>query len=125
MKNFGEPVFDVIIDDGSHRPDHQQISLSFFFRKLKKGGLYFIEDLASNGFGDTASDRHSNTSVLNTRKVVRNFWKQGEFPTPNLIDNPEFSCPCAHIQISPEPQPEKPFQKSNRLQTGYFALIIR
>ena len=37
-------VFDFIIDDGSHRPEHQQVSLGFLFKYLKDGGLYFIED---------------------------------------------------------------------------------
>src|SRR5262245_28421116 len=36
--------FDVIIDDGSHRADHQQVTFSALFPSLKPGGLYFIED---------------------------------------------------------------------------------
>lgn len=38
--------FDVIIDDGSHRSDHQQITLEHLFNhNLKLGGLYVVEDL--------------------------------------------------------------------------------
>ena len=37
--------FDVIIDDGSHRPMHQQISLVSLYPHLKPGGQYIIEDL--------------------------------------------------------------------------------
>lgn len=37
--------FDVIIDDGSHAPHHQQITLARLFPSLKSGGLYVIEDL--------------------------------------------------------------------------------
>jgi hypothetical protein len=36
---------DIIIDDGSHKMSHQQISLGFLFKKLKNGGIYIIEDL--------------------------------------------------------------------------------
>jgi hypothetical protein len=37
--------FDIIIDDGSHRPVDHQISLGHFFPYLKSNGLYIIEDL--------------------------------------------------------------------------------
>lgn len=36
---------DVIIDDGSHRPDDQMKTLRCLWKCLKPGGLYFVEDL--------------------------------------------------------------------------------
>ena len=36
--------FDIIIDDGSHNIKDQINTLNAFFRKLKSGGLYVIED---------------------------------------------------------------------------------
>lgn len=42
--------FDVIIDDGSHYPRHQQVSLSALWWAVKPGGLYIIEDLHSSMF---------------------------------------------------------------------------
>ena len=36
--------FDIIIDDGSHWPDHNQISLGVLFPHVKSGGYYIIED---------------------------------------------------------------------------------
>lgn len=77
--------FDVIVDDGSHRPDHQQVSLGYFFRKLKPGGLYFIEDLADNGLGDHNAGRHACDTVRNTRRVLRHFQEHGTFPEPNAL----------------------------------------
>jgi len=82
--------FDIIIDDGSHRPDHQQISLSFFFKKLKSGGLYFIEDLARNGLGDGASGRHACDKVKNTRSVLKHFREYGKFLEPNALMGPAY-----------------------------------
>lgn len=38
--------FDVIIDDGSHKPDDQVKTLRRAWPYLKKGGFYFIEDIS-------------------------------------------------------------------------------
>jgi hypothetical protein len=37
--------FDIIIDDGGHDTIHTQITWGIFFKYLKKGGYYIIEDL--------------------------------------------------------------------------------
>ena len=37
--------FDIILDDGSHHMQDQQISLGYLFTTLKSGGVYFVEDL--------------------------------------------------------------------------------
>jgi hypothetical protein len=42
---FSGGGFDIIIDDGSHKDMHQQVSLAFLFRHLKPAGQYVIEDL--------------------------------------------------------------------------------
>ena len=42
--NFLEEL-DLIIDDGGHMMKQQQVSLGVLFKKLKPGGIYFIEDL--------------------------------------------------------------------------------
>ena len=39
-----EYFFDVIIDDGSHKLSDILFSLNIFFKNLKKGGFYIIED---------------------------------------------------------------------------------
>ncbi|MGH8862769.1 MAG: hypothetical protein ACRDVG_16310, partial [Jatrophihabitantaceae bacterium] len=79
--------FDVIIDDGSHRPDHQQVTFAALFPHLKAGGLYFIEDLMRNGVGDPNRGRYSAAHVLNTRKLFRAFAQQGKFPEPNDLSD--------------------------------------
>lgn len=37
--------FDVVLDDGGHAMDHQQISLGCLFQSVKPGGMYIIEDV--------------------------------------------------------------------------------
>lgn len=41
----GYRQFDIIIDDGSHNPEHQQISFKKLWPEVKPGGLYIIEDM--------------------------------------------------------------------------------
>lgn len=40
--------FDIIIDDGSHRIDHQRISFDVLWPFLSVGGIYVIEDLETS-----------------------------------------------------------------------------
>lgn len=42
--NIGDNI-DVIIDDGSHIPEHQLLSLTKLFPSVKDGGIYIIEDI--------------------------------------------------------------------------------
>lgn len=37
--------FNVILDDGGHAMDHQQVSLGYLFQFVKPGGLFIIEDI--------------------------------------------------------------------------------
>jgi len=37
--------FDVILDDGGHAMDHQQVSLGYLFQYVKPGGMFIIEDI--------------------------------------------------------------------------------
>lgn len=43
--NYFKNSFDVILDDGGHAMDHQQVSFGFLFKQLNKGGYYIIEDV--------------------------------------------------------------------------------
>lgn len=40
-------TFDFIIDDGSHLLEHQIASFNILFPRLKRQGIYFIEDIAN------------------------------------------------------------------------------
>jgi hypothetical protein len=81
------PSFDVVLDDGSHRPDHQQIALDFLFPHLTPGGLYFIEDLLDNGLGDGRTGRLASDRVLNTRRVLKQYLATATLPEPHLLEH--------------------------------------
>ena len=44
-KLFSLAAFDLIIEDGSHRPDHQITALVEGIRSLNNGGIYILEDI--------------------------------------------------------------------------------
>ena len=46
IKDIGSP--DIIIDDGGHKMDQQQISFQTLFPRLRPGGIYVIEDLQTS-----------------------------------------------------------------------------
>lgn len=47
LKSFIEKIekFDLIIDDGGHRMDQQQITLAYMLDHLNEDGIYILEDL--------------------------------------------------------------------------------
>jgi len=65
---IGDTPFDMIIDDGSHNMDHQQISIAALFKHLIPGGKYIIEDIhTSNLEGEYRVDGENTTlHMLNT-----------------------------------------------------------
>ena len=44
-KLIGDVKFDIILDDGSHWPEHQNISFYYLNDLLSEDGIYIIEDL--------------------------------------------------------------------------------
>jgi len=48
-ENYEKGFFDIIIDDASHKPIDQMVTLALMYDKLKDGGWYFIEDIQDIG----------------------------------------------------------------------------
>lgn len=44
----GQPLFDIIVDDGGHTMTQQLTSLEHLWKIVKPGGIYFIEDLQTS-----------------------------------------------------------------------------
>ena len=44
IRKYGN-AYDIILDDGGHNMDLQQISFAFLFKYVKRGGYYIIEDV--------------------------------------------------------------------------------
>lgn len=117
--------FDIIVDDGSHRADHQQLTFSVLFDYLEPGGLYFIEDLMDNGDGDAVSDVFaSNVPVMSTRRVFRSFAETGVFAGPNcIVDGGRIAAAVDWIHLHSPPMYAKlvevPGGRRRRLIPGF------
>jgi hypothetical protein len=80
IDNFGGD-FDIIIDDGGHSMEQQQVSLGFLFKFLKPGGIFVIEDLETSykwGWAYNKTNTEYDTlSILkifnNTNKIMSDF----------------------------------------------------
>jgi hypothetical protein len=43
--------FDIILDDGSHVPEHQLLSLKLLWKLVAPGGIYIVEDIETSYWG--------------------------------------------------------------------------
>lgn len=56
LREFADSInvkFDLIIDDGSHVPKHQLDTLEIFWKLLKPGGIYVLEDIETSYWGNS------------------------------------------------------------------------
>ena len=68
-------TFDVIIDDGSHIFQHQITSFNLLKSKIRKGGIYIIEDVAhmDTNMENTFKSLHTNCAILDLRHIKQRY----------------------------------------------------
>ena len=76
--------YDIIVDDGGHSMEQQQVSVGYLFRYLKPGGYYVIEDVHTSlphfwsGFGVEPGGANS------TLTMITNFISSGRLESRYL-----------------------------------------
>lgn len=71
--------FDLVIDDGSHDQYDQQLSLGELFFRVRKGGLYVIEDIIT-GEDWWDKDTYNKRRIRPTRTIMQEFEQTGRLP---------------------------------------------
>lgn len=77
-------LFDIIVDDGSHRQSDHQISLGYLFKQLKPGGVYIIEDAQFEKYNKYLS--FDNKKAPMTIDLIDQFNELGEFNSPCISE---------------------------------------
>lgn len=90
-------AFDIVVEDGSHFPDHQMITLAGIFPYMGIDSMYIIEDIQIPGI---SQGRHGYDNV-DTFKTLVEFQRTGKFKSKYLTkDEEEFlSLKIKHIEL--------------------------
>ncbi len=76
---------DILIDDGSHRVDDQQITLGAAFPFLKPGGYYILEDIHTSLPGQTIDFGLDEDLSNSTYQMLLNFKQTGKFESRYML----------------------------------------
>jgi hypothetical protein len=87
---------DILIDDGSHRVDDQQITLGYLFPYLKEGGHYILEDIHTSFPGQPVDFGLAPDLSNSTYQMLLDFKQTGEFKS-RYLSKPELDYLDAHV----------------------------
>jgi hypothetical protein len=85
------PDFDIIIDDASHASHHQQNGFLELFGKLKRGGLYIVEDLRWQ------PEAYEQAGITKTAALFRGFSENRSFAHSDPAVQAEFAALAPEI----------------------------
>jgi hypothetical protein len=94
LKQSESEGWNIIIDDGSHKPEHQIISFQNLWEKLLPGGLYVIEDVESSYVDRGAVygyPLNAGIGVPPPRSAVEKFKQLADVVSRKHFGHPEFS----------------------------------
>lgn len=116
--------FDIILDDGGHGMDEQQISFGYLFKCVKGGGFYIIEDLHSSlGIDDNISTLGMIYHFINTGEIKSLYMRDDEMKylernieycvlLANRIKEESISVICRKYEIEPPLKLLKPKERA-------------
>lgn len=108
---------DILIDDGGHTMEQQQVSLGFLFKHVKPGGYYVIEDVHTSLPAQWKGYGVDRTGANSTLRMIEAFMR-GDTPAmkSRYMTGEEMTYLDAHIES---------LQLTYRARTRSLACIIR
>ncbi|MBN1567069.1 MAG: class I SAM-dependent methyltransferase [Acidobacteria bacterium] len=89
IKKYGSD-FDLILDDGGHTMEQQQVSFGYLFRHVKPGGFYVIEDvhtsLPNRYPGFSVQKNEENTTLGMIHHFIRHEKIKSQYLTPEEVE---------------------------------------
>lgn len=93
---------DIVIDDGSHLPRHQEVSFDALFPLLADGGLYVVEDLHAAYWPPTGGLRRRGTFIERAKTLIDGmhaWYYSRPAPKQGEIAKSEIECICVYDSI--------------------------
>lgn len=114
-------LFDFILDDGSHDVQHQQLTFGYFFKLIKPGGLYIIEDLGSSYFKENVFLYGYQTTKEKKDNNTINFLNNRPFQSPWITtDNLQYiNQNINYVSIFDKLNTELPYSKEFECDNEY------
>jgi demethylmacrocin O-methyltransferase len=78
----GEEPFDIIVDDGGHLMDQQQITFGYLFKHVKSGGYYILEDIHTSFIPNWLYPKNYDRTTYDMLKMI----EQKQLGFSNFID---------------------------------------
>lgn len=94
---------DIVIDDGSHRADHQRSAFNAIFPRLKPGALYVVEDLHAAYWkwgGEFMPDLKALVDKVNHTGKLSLGWAKNEPHKQHELDELEKTVAAMHFYPS-------------------------
>ena len=93
LEGFKDISFDFIVDDGSHRMKHQQVSFKTLFKYLRSGGVYVIEDLHTSKHKHFYDSKNETTTI----ELLKNL-KAGKQYKSNYLTEEEYQYLLLNVE---------------------------
>lgn len=74
--------FDIIVDDGGHGMEQQQVSFGYLFKYVKPGGYYIIEDVHTSLLPGYGLEDEENSTL----KMIENFIRNGKIKSKYMTE---------------------------------------
>lgn len=113
--------FDVIIDDGSHDVEHQQLTFGILFKLIKPGGCYIIEDLGSSYFNLGTEHNGYRTTQTKLNNHTINFLNQRPFSSPWIAneDLNYINDRVSYVSLFDKTNPQLPYSAAFNCVNNY------